>query len=87
MFNLVENISTNIAGKQKKKNQIILTHTSRDVEEYLTSLKYRMNGKFNRVPHYVVSKDGTVIKLLKDDAYSNYFQEININRKIGRAHV
>ena len=80
MFNLVENISTNIAGKQKKKNQIILTHTSRDVEEYLTSLKYRMNGKFNRVPHYVVSKDGTVIKLLKDEAYSNYFQEININR-------
>lgn len=80
MFNLVENISTNIAGKQKKKNQIILTHTSRDVEEYLTSLKYRMNGKFNRVPHYVISKEGTVIKLLKDEAYSNYFQEININR-------
>ena len=28
MYNLVEKISTNIAGKQKKKNQIILTHTS-----------------------------------------------------------
>lgn len=80
MDNLVERISTNIAGKQKKKNQIILTHTSRDVEEYLTSLKYRMNGKFNRTPHYVVSKDGTIIKTLNDEAYSNYFQEININR-------
>ena len=66
--------------RSKKKNQIILTHTSRDVEEYLTSLKYRMNGKFNRVPHYVISKEGTVIKLLKDEAYSNYFQEINVNR-------
>lgn len=80
MYNFVEKISTNIAGKQKKKNQIILTHTTRDVEEYLTSLKYRMNGKFNRMPHYVVSKDGTVIKTLNDEAYSNYFQEININR-------
>ena len=80
MYNLVEKISTNIAGKQKKKNQIILTHTSRDVEEYLTSLKYRMNGKFNRTPHYVVTKDGTVIKTLNHEAYSNYFQEINVNR-------
>ena len=64
MYNLVEKISTNIAGKQKKKNQIILTHTSRGVEEYLTSLKYRMNGKFKRIPHYVVTKNGKVIQTL-----------------------
>ena len=80
MYNLVEKISTNIAGKQKNKNQIILTHTSRDVEEYLTSLKYRMNGKFKRIPHYVVTKDGNVVQLLPDEAYSDYFNEININR-------
>ena len=32
-------------GKQKKKNQIILTHTGRNVENYLVSLRYRYNGK------------------------------------------
>jgi hypothetical protein len=28
-------------GKQKKKHQIILTHTSRNMGEYLMMLKYR----------------------------------------------
>jgi len=36
MFNKVERLSPNISGKQKKKKQIILTNTGRDVEEYLT---------------------------------------------------
>lgn len=80
MFNIVERISKNISGKQKKKNQIILTHTSRDVEDYLTSLKYRMNGKFDRVPHYLISKNGTVIQLLNNTTYTNYFDVPNINR-------
>ena len=56
MFNLIEKLSNNFVGTNQNKTQIILTHTSRDVEEYLTSLKYRMNGKFPRIPHYVVSK-------------------------------
>ena len=64
MFNVVDKISTNISGKQKKKKQIILSNTLRDVEEYLTSLKYRMNGKFNRLPNYVISRDGTIIQIM-----------------------
>ena len=35
-------------GKQKKKSQIILTHTSRNVENYLASLRYRHNGKYKK---------------------------------------
>jgi N-acetyl-anhydromuramyl-L-alanine amidase AmpD len=80
MFNVIERISTNISGKQKKKKQIILTHTGRDIEEYLMSLKYRMNGKFKRQPHYIISKNGEVIQLLQNEAYGDYFQEPNINR-------
>jgi len=80
MFNVVDKISTNISGKQKKKKQIILSNTLRDVEEYLTSLKYRMNGKFNRLPNYVISRDGTIIQIMGDDAYSKYFKEPNVNR-------
>lgn len=80
MYNLVEKLSNNFSGKQKKKKQIILTHTGRDIEEYLMSLKYRMNGKFNRLPHYIISKDGTVIQILPNESYSNYFDDINFNR-------
>lgn len=80
MFNVIDKISTNISGKQKKKKQIILTHTGRDIEEYLMSLKYRMNGKFNRVPHYIISKNGDIIQTLPNEAYSDYFKEPNVNR-------
>ena len=67
-------------GKQKKKSQIILTHTSRNVENYLASLRYRYNGKFNRIPNYVVTKDGKILQLLDNIEHAEYFSDININR-------
>jgi len=67
-------------GKQKKKKQIILCHTSREVEEYLVSLKFRYNGKFDRVPNYVITRDGKILQLLSDTSHTNYFKEDNINR-------
>lgn len=67
-------------GKQKKKNQIILTHTSRNVENYLASLRYRHNGKYKKIPNYIITKEGKIIKLLEDNEHSDYFSEKNINR-------
>ena len=67
-------------GKQKKKKQIILCHTSREIEEYLVSLKYRYNSKFDRIPNYVVSKKGTILQLLPNYGHTNIFTEDNINR-------
>ena len=67
-------------GKQKKKKQLILCHTSREVEEYLTSLKFRYNGKFDRIPNYVITRDGKILQLLSDISHTNYFNNENINR-------
>lgn len=67
-------------GKQKKKKQIILSHTSRDVETYLMSLKYRYNGKYDKIPNYVVDRKGNILQLLKDNEHSNYFTDPNVNR-------
>lgn len=67
-------------GKQNKKKQIIISHTSRDVEKYLQSLKYRNNGKFDRIPNYVISKDGKILQLLDNIEHTNFFREPNINR-------
>lgn len=80
MLDIVEQLSNNVSGKQKKKKQIILTHTGRDVEEYLMMLKYRNNGKFQRTPHYVVTKSGKIIQKLPNETYSDFFDEPNINR-------
>jgi hypothetical protein len=80
MLNIERYGKFNSVGKQKKKKQIILCHTSREVGEYLTSLKFRYNGKYDKIPNYVITTKGKVLKLLDDNSYSNYFSEENINR-------
>jgi hypothetical protein len=67
-------------GKQVKKKQIILSHSSRKMENYLQSLKYRFNGKFDRIPNYIISKEGKILQLLNNCEHTNYFSEPNINR-------
>ena len=67
-------------GKQKKKKQIILCHTSREVEEYLTSLKFRYNESYDKIPNYVVTRFGKVLQLLPDIGHSSFFKKENINR-------
>ena len=63
----------------KTKKQIILCHTSREVEEYLTSLKFRYNGKYDKIPHCVVKKDGDVLQLLENSKAPNFFYDEKIN--------
>ena len=67
-------------GKQKKKHQIILTHTSRNINDYLQSLKFRYNGDFKRIPNYIITREGKVIQLLGNTEHSEYFKDPNINR-------
>jgi N-acetyl-anhydromuramyl-L-alanine amidase AmpD len=66
-------------GKQKKKHQIILTHTSRNINDYLQSLKFRFNGEFKRIPNYIITRDGKIIQLLGNTEHSEYFKDPNIN--------
>ena len=81
MSNFIEKLSNNFVGTHQDKKQIILTHTSRDVKEYLMSLKYRMNGKFTRIPHYIIAKDGSVIQTLSEEHYSDFFHYPQINEE------
>ena len=80
MLNIEKYGNFKTLGKQKKKKQIILCHTSREVEEYLTSLKFRYNSKYDKIPNYVISKNGTILQLIPDDGHTNFFSEENINR-------
>ena len=67
-------------GKHKKKTQIILCHTSREAGEYLASLKFRYNGKYDKVPHYLIKKNGEVLQLLQNTKYSNFFDDEMTNK-------
>lgn len=67
-------------GKFKNKKQIILCHTAREAEEFLASLEFRYNGKFDRIPHFLVKTDGTIIQLLHETFYTNFFEDSEINK-------
>ena len=47
---------------------------------YLASLLYRCNGKFDRIPNYVIKKNGDILQLLENIEHTNYINEPNINR-------
>ena len=80
MVEIEEILGLKFFGKQKKKKQIILSHTSRNIEDYISAIKYRNNGNYDKIPNYLISREGKVIKLLPDTSYSNFFKNTNINR-------
>ena len=80
MLNIVSYGNFKGVGKQKRKKQIILCHTSREVEEYLTSLNFRYNTHYDKIPNYIITKNGKVLQLMNDSCYSNIMYDININR-------
>ena len=59
-------------GKNQNKKQIILTNTSRNVKDYLQSLKYRYNGKYDKIPNYIVTREGKILHLLDNYEYGKY---------------
>lgn len=67
-------------GKSKKKKQIILCNTLREAGEYLTSLKYRYYGKYNRIPNYLITREGKIIELLGDTEYSKFHSNTNVDK-------
>ena len=67
-------------GNGKVKQQIILCHTSREVGEYLTSLKFRYNGKYNKIPNFVISKEGEILQLIDERGYSSIMGDENLDK-------
>ena len=67
-------------GKSTVKNQLILINSSRNFKDYLSSLKNRHFGKYNKIPNYIITNEGVIHKLLQDDEYSGFFKNENINK-------
>lgn len=67
-------------GKNKNKKQIILCHTSREVDKYLASLRFRYNGRFDKIPNFLITRLGEVIQLLDEYSYSAYFPKTEVNK-------
>lgn len=66
-------------GKNKKKTQIILTHTSRNSKDYIKSLIYRFNGKNKKIPNYLIERNGIISQFMSNFEYAGYFTNKTIN--------
>ncbi len=70
------------SGVNEKKKQIVLLHTSRKIIDYLNSIKNRHNGKYDKIPNFVIDKEGKILELLNPDFTSNIFNSKTIDNKI-----
>jgi N-acetyl-anhydromuramyl-L-alanine amidase AmpD len=78
---IIDNVIDTKFETDLKKVQIVLTHTSRTLFDYMVSVKYRFGGKPVRLPHYIVGRDGKVINLLNDTTNGRFTNSDRINEK------
>jgi len=81
MSEIIDCKINNHVGENNKKTQIILTHTSRNANEYLVGLRYRHYKKYNKLPHYIVTRDGKVLQVMEDEKYSKYFNNPTFDKQ------
>lgn len=60
----------NIIRKKSKKSQILLYDTHRRINDFFSKIKYRRNGKYEDIPHFVISKSGEIFQIY-DTKYSS----------------
>ena len=78
----LDNSKINIIRKKTKKNQILLYDTKRRVDDFVNKIKYRRNGKYEDIPHFIVSKLGNIYQIFDTDYSSRTFKEEKIDKKI-----
>ncbi len=78
---ILDKVKLNIKKKKSKKTQILLFDTQRRVDDYFSKIKYRKNGKYEDVPHYVISKLGMVYQLFDTNHFSQTFENEDLDKK------
>ena len=72
----------NIVKKKSLKTQIMLCDTGRRADDFLNKIKYRNNGNYDDIPHFLVTKLGMVYQLFDTDYSSITFNKPKIDKKI-----
>ena len=71
----------NILKRKTKKTQIFLYDTQRRVDDFVNKIKYRKNGTYDEVPHFIISKLGLVYQLFDTNFSSNTLNDPNNDKK------
>ena len=79
---VIDNKNLKIVKRRTKKTQILLYDTQRRLDDFFNKLKYRNNGNYEDVPHYVISKIGTIYNIFNPQYSSKTFDEPQIDKRI-----
>ena len=71
----------NINKKNSKKTQNFLYDTGRKTNDFLKKIKYRNNGKYDEVPHFIVTKLGVIYQLFDTKYYSKTLDIKKIDKR------
>lgn len=71
----------NITKRKSKKTQILLYDTKRRVDDFIHKIKYRINGKYDDIPHFVITKTGMVLQIFDTNYSSKTFDNPSLDRK------
>lgn len=71
----------NVVKRKSKKTQILLYDTQRRIDDFIQKIKYRKNGNYEDIPHFVITKLGMVYQLFDSNYTSNTFDNPSLDRK------
>jgi len=71
-----------IVKRKTKKSQIFLYDTQRRYDNFVMKIKYRNNGKYNDIPHYIILKSGKIVKVFDPNYASKTFGVKQIDNKL-----
>ena len=71
----------NIVRKKTKKTQIFLYDTNRRYDDFINKIKFRKNGDYSEIPHFIVTKLGIIYQLFDTKYYSDTFNESQIDKR------
>lgn len=72
----------NVVKRKSKKTQILLCDTKRRSDDFINKIRYRREGKTEDVPHFLISKLGTIYQLYDTNHSSNTFDDPKLDKKI-----
>lgn len=79
MIDIIDIFTTDQGEVNNNKSKIVLTHTGRNSINYIQSLKYRNNKKYEKIPNFIVNRDGKIIQTLSPEKYLKYFSSNKMN--------
>lgn len=78
----IDKSKLNVHKRKTKKSQIFLFDTKRRSDDYLNKLRYRKNGHYEDVPHFLITKLGTIYQLFDSNHSSETFKNPKIDTKM-----